>query len=78
MGWCKIKLDQRSRRILENDSSRIGLRTELMLVETNGGLNAANSKYLTAEVLIRLLDNKVKFFLLCLKTFLCSDAVNFY
>jgi len=60
MGWCRIKLDHRSREALERDTNSYGLRTENMLIETFGNLLVPKvASYLTAQVMLRLISKKV-------------------
>jgi hypothetical protein len=60
MGWCRIKLDHRSREALERDTSGYGLRTDSMIVETYGNLLVPKvASYLTAQVMLRLISKKV-------------------
>jgi hypothetical protein len=56
IGWCKIKLDDRCRKALENDGSGMGLRTEMMIVEGEG---LSSNKTITAEVVLRVISAKV-------------------
>ena len=63
MGWCKIKLDHRSREALERDTSGYGLRTDAMLVETYGNLFVPKiNSYLTAQAMLRLIAKKLEHF----------------
>lgn len=58
LGWCKIKLDQRCGNQLQSDMTLEGLRTEDMLVETDGSLIGQASKNLTAETILRMVPEK--------------------
>ncbi|RMZ98244.1 coiled-coil domain-containing 33-like [Brachionus plicatilis] len=58
LGWCKIKLDQRCGDQLQEDKTMAGLRTEDMLIETDGSLVGQASKHLTAEVVLRMVPEK--------------------
>ncbi|CAF0799674.1 unnamed protein product [Brachionus calyciflorus] len=58
LGWCKIKLDKRCSKQLEDDETKSGLRTENMLVETDGSLAGQSSKNLTAEVVVRIVPDR--------------------
>ncbi len=57
LGWCKIKLDDRCRKALENDGSGMGLRTEMMIVEGDG--LSDDKGIITAEVVLRVISAKV-------------------
>ncbi len=59
LGWVAIKLDQRTYEALDHLSAKLGVKTDNMLVEGDGGLIAENNKALTAEVLMRLVRDKV-------------------
>jgi hypothetical protein len=58
LGWVGIRLDTRTYDALTAASSIEGMRTEGLLVESDGELVAENSKYLTAEVLLRLVSER--------------------
>ncbi|CAF1270425.1 unnamed protein product [Rotaria sordida] len=57
-GWITIRLDTRTYDALTAPSSAEGMRTEGLLVESDGELVAENTKYLTAEVLLRLVSER--------------------
>jgi hypothetical protein len=54
LGWIAILLDSRSYDALTSASASEGMRTEGLVVENEGDLTADNSKYLTAEIFLRL------------------------
>jgi len=58
LGWLAIRLDTRTYDALTSASAGEGMRTEGLLVESDGELVAENSKYLTAEVLLRLVSER--------------------
>lgn len=58
LGWCKIKLDQRCGNQLQEDSTMAGLRTEEMLIETDGSLIGQAAKNLTVEAVLRMVPEK--------------------
>lgn len=58
IGWVAVRLDTRTYDALTASGSAEGMRTEGMLVESDGELAAESSKYLTAEVLIRLVSER--------------------
>ena len=58
LGWVAIRLDTRTYDALTATSSAEGMRTEGLLVESEGELVAENTKYLTAEVLLRLVSER--------------------
>jgi len=58
LGWLAIRLDTRTYDALTSSSAGEGMRTEGLLVESDGELVAENSKYLTAEVLLRLISER--------------------
>lgn len=58
LGWVKIKLDQRCGNQLQSNLTLEGLRTEDMLVETDGSLIGQATKNLTAETILRMVSEK--------------------
>lgn len=57
-GWVAVRLDTRTYDALTATGSAEGMRTEGMVVESDGELVAENAKYLTAEVLLRLISER--------------------
>ena len=61
MGWCAILLDQRTRHALESENACYGLRTDSMLIETDGSLSPQSpARYVTTEIILRLVTEKVE------------------
>ncbi len=58
LGWMAILLDSRSYNALTSSNASEGMRTEGLVVESEGDLTPSNSKYLTAEVLLRLVTER--------------------
>jgi hypothetical protein len=58
LGWIAVSLDSRSRDALTASIAAEGMRTEGLVVESDGYLTAENSKYLTAEILLRLITER--------------------
>jgi hypothetical protein len=58
LGWMAILLDSRSHDALTSLTAAEGMRTEGLVVESEGDLTADNSKYLTAEVFLRLVTER--------------------
>ncbi|CAF1959019.1 unnamed protein product [Rotaria magnacalcarata] len=58
VGWVAIRLDTRAYDALTAPGSSEGVRTEGLLVESDGGLVSENTKFLTAEVLLRLVPER--------------------
>ncbi|CAF1586928.1 unnamed protein product, partial [Didymodactylos carnosus] len=58
VGWVAIRLDQRTYDALTAPGSVEGMRTEGLLVESDGDLIAESSKYLTAELLLKLVAER--------------------
>ena len=58
LGWCAIRLDERCRRSLENQSNGFGLKTQYLLVEGDGALIAADSRSSTVEMALRIVADK--------------------
>ena len=58
LGWIVILLDSRSFDALTSAAATEGLRTEGLVVESEGDLMADNSKYLTAEIFLRLVKER--------------------
>ncbi|CAF3623238.1 unnamed protein product [Rotaria sp. Silwood1] len=58
IGWITIRLDTRTYDALTAPSSAEGMRTEGLVVESDGELVSENTKYLTAEVLLRLVSER--------------------
>jgi len=58
LGWIAILLNSRSQDALQSSFASQGMRTEGLLVESEGDLTADNSKYLTAEVFLRLVTER--------------------
>ena len=79
LGWCKIRLDDICKTSLETDQAYIGLRTDKMLIETDGTLVSKNNSSVTAECVIRLIGKRVnkhkrqKFFSIFIK---CNLILN--
>lgn len=59
LGWVSVRLDDRSYESFDKNADLIGVRTAGMIVEGDGSLVAENDKYVTAEVFLRLLKQKV-------------------
>ncbi|CAF1368872.1 unnamed protein product [Adineta steineri] len=58
LGWVTVRLDTRTYDALTAPNSADGMRTDGMLVESDGQLVAESSKYLTSEVLLRLIAER--------------------
>lgn len=58
IGWVAIRLDTRTYDALTATTSAEGVRTDGLVVESEGELVPENSKYLTAEVLLRLISER--------------------
>ncbi|CAF1083815.1 unnamed protein product [Rotaria sordida] len=58
LGWTAILLDARLLNALSSSSAREGMRTEGLLVNSEGDLTSESSKYLTAEILLRLITER--------------------
>lgn len=78
LGWVAIKLDQRVYGILDHSATKLS-KTENMLVEGDGALVADNNKAMTAEIVLRLVRDKVSkiFISFDILTFELSSACNF-
>jgi hypothetical protein len=58
LGWMAILLDSRSHDALTSSVASEGMRTEGLVVESEGDLTADNSKHLTGEVFLRLVTER--------------------
>ena len=58
LGYMAILLDSRSHDALTSTIASEGMRTEGLVVESEGDLTADNSKYLTGEVYLRLVTER--------------------
>lgn len=61
-GWCKIKLDDRSKKALANERGSY-LRTENMLIEKGNTRTSDSRREHTCEVVLKLIDQPVCIFL---------------
>lgn len=55
LGWVAVLLDQRSYDALTSTAAGNGLRTDGLMVESEGDLTADSGKYLTASLALRLI-----------------------
>ena len=55
LGWVAVLLDQRSYDALTSSAAGNGLRTDGLMVESEGDLTPDNAKYLTASIALRLI-----------------------
>ncbi|CAF3501562.1 unnamed protein product [Rotaria socialis] len=58
LGWTAIILDERLMNALTSTLGSEGMRTEGLLIHSDGDLAAESSKYLTAEMLFRILTER--------------------
>jgi hypothetical protein len=58
LGWVAIILDSRAHDALTSSSAAEGMRTEGLVVESEGDLMPDNAKYLTAEIVLRLVTER--------------------
>ena len=58
VGWTAIRLDTRTYDALTAPSSSDGMKTDGLVIESDGDLVVENSKYLTVEVLVRLVSER--------------------
>lgn len=59
LGWVTIKLDDRIRDSIEKNTAQAGVKTLGMIVEGDGSLETESGQILTAEVFLRLVQNRV-------------------
>ncbi|CAF3995478.1 unnamed protein product [Rotaria sp. Silwood2] len=58
LGWTAILLDTRLLNALSSSSAREGMRTEGLLINSEGDLTPESAKHLTAEVVLRLVTER--------------------
>lgn len=58
LGWTSILLDSRLLTALTSTMGTDGMRTEGLMIHSDGDLAAENSKYLTAEILLRIITER--------------------
>ena len=62
LGWISVKLDARTYEALDSLGSKLGVKTQNMIVEGDGGLVGEKNKVLTAEVLLKLVRDKLFYY----------------